>query len=394
LSAEDVKKRAGLYSAVGEARVLCNEVSSCARNSAVVATAASVVMTETLSEFMTGLGARIGAGPPSSSSLVEAFARQKRVFEEPLFDNLTGFWWGLIIFVGGWFAAWAVNYVILWLWGVNWKRIFGCCSDGGGRYRQDRDRDHRSDEEDPLFRSPNDPNVSTNRPKVVPVVKARFTPDGSVVGGHLMGSSAVSRVADAVGVIPQQYKEVPVVQAQRDSKLWSGMKPSRLENYVRLTALLARLVVLVATIMLAFQAAGVNALSLAASMGIVSLCFTYGGANLVRNFLSVIYMHGTNKFSIGMYIALSDGKQGLITSFGGQWTEVTDDLRPSKGRQVHLIPNGTLMDSDVTVYPDGPPSDVVLRYLEELKTVNEARLAHGLSSLQPVEGAASGYNIY
>jgi hypothetical protein len=44
------------------------------------------------------------------------------------------------------------------------------------------------------------------------------------------------------------------------------------------------------------------------------------------------------------------------------------------------------MDADVTIYPDGPPSDVVIRYFEELKTVNERRVALGLPSLQPVEG--------
>ena len=86
-----------------------------------------------------------------------------------------------------------------------------------------------------------------------------------------------------------------MVQSQHDSKLWSGVKRSRVENYVRLGALMGRLIVLIGGLMLAFQAAGVNVLSLAASMGIVSLCFTYGGASLLSNFLSVMYMHGTDK---------------------------------------------------------------------------------------------------
>jgi hypothetical protein len=324
-------------------------------------------MAELMSEIVTTVMGRTGG---TSSSLAEALARQARIFDEPLFDNLVGFWVGVGIAVGGWFASWLAEYLILHGWAVNWRKLFSSCS---GERISNKDRD------DPLFPNPNDPNASANRPKVVPV-KTKFEPNGSLP----------SPLRDAVGVVPQQYREVPVVQAQRDSKLWSGVKPSRAENYVRLAAIMARVIVLIICIMLAFQAAGVNVLSLAASMGIISLCFTYGGANLIQNYLSAAVMYGTNKYCIGMYVSLSENKQGIITAFRGQWTEVTNDLQPSKGRQVHLIPNGVMMNSDSTIYPDGPPSDVVLRYFTELKAVNDARSAVGLPSLQPVEGAAFG----
>lgn len=330
-------------------------------------------MAELMSDFVTSAMARVGGGAGPSSSLMEAIVRQARIFDEPLFDNLVGFWTGVGIFVGGWFAGWLAEYLILNGWAVNWKRVFHWCS---GERLSNKDRD------DPLFPNPNDPNASANRPKVVPV-KTRFEPNGTL-------PSPVIRVTDAVGVVPQQYKEVPVVQVQRDSKLWSGVKPSRAENYVRLAAIMARVIVLIICIMLAFQAAGVNVLSLAASMGIISLCFTYGGANLIQNYLSAAVMYGTNKYSIGMYVSLSESKQGIITAFRGQWTEITNDLQPSKGRQVHLVPNGVMMNSDSTILPDGPPTDVVLRYFAELESVNKARIAVGLPSLQPVEGAAFG----
>jgi len=310
-----------------------------------------------VSEFVTNAGWN-GA---FSTSLVEAFSRRKRVFDEPLFDNISAYLWGLLIFVGSWYAGAFIEWLILRLWGVNWKRIFDTC----------RGRSHnRGEDADPLFRNPNDPNASTNRPKVLPV-KSKFSPSG--------------RLGDVVGVVPQQYKEVPVEQVHHDSKIWSGVKPSYTENYVRLCALMSRLIVLIGGVMLAFQAAGVNVLSLAASMGIVTLCFTYGGAGLLRNFLSAIYLHWTAKFCTGMYVSVSSEKQGIITAFRSQWIEITDDLRPSKGRQVHLIPNGSMMDADVTIYPDGPPSDAVLRYFSELKAVNEARTGLGLPSLQPID---------
>ena len=322
-----------------------------------------------------------GGGGSTSSSLVEAITRQARIFDEPLFDNLVGFWAGVGIFIGTGFAQYIVGFAIIYAWGVNWRRIFGCCYGWGGGGR-DRARDH---EDDPLFKNPNDLNASNNRPKVLPV-KGKFGPNGSLPSA---AGPPTTRLNDVVGVTPQQFKEVPVVQTQHDSKLWSGAKPSHMENYVRLSALLARLIVLIAGIMLAFQAAGVNVLSLAASMGIISLCFTWGGANLLRNFLSVMYMHWTCKYSIGMYISLGD-KQGLVSAFRDQWTEVVDDLRPRRGRQVHLIPNATMMDADVTIYPDGPPSEIVVRYFAEIKSVNEARATLGLPSLQPIEGFAWG----
>lgn len=312
-----------------------------------------------VSEFLTGAG---WSGSPSAS-LAEAFVRRTRVFDEPLFDNLSAYGIGLAIFVGSWFGGWFVEWLVLRAWGVNWKRLLGTCC---GRRNKDEDGD-------PLFRNLNDPNASANRPKVLPV-RGKFSPGGTI------------KVNDVVGVVPQQYKEVPVEQVHHDSRLWSGVKPSHTENYVRLTSMLARLVVLIGGLMLAFQAAGVNVLSLAASMGIVTLCFTYGGAGLLRNFLSGIYLHWTCKVSTGVYVSVSSDKQGIVTDFTSQWVTITDDLRPSKGRQLHLIPNGSMMDADITVFPDGPPSDVVLRYFDELEVVNKARLARGLPSLQPIEG--------
>jgi|WetSurMetagenome_2_1015567.scaffolds.fasta_scaffold00274_3 hypothetical protein len=307
---------------------------------------------EVVSEFITSTG----WGGPRSASLFDAFSRRARVFDEPLFDNLSAYAIGLAIFVGAWFAGWFVQQLILYALGVNWKRIFPCCT---------RRKEHGQDNDDPFFKNPNDPNVSVNKPKILPV-RGKFT-----------------RTGDVVGVVPQQYKEVPVEQVHHDSRLFSGVKPSRLDNYVRLAAFVSRSIVLVGGLMLAFQAAGVNVLSLAASMGIVTLCFTYGGASLLRNFLSIMYILGTNKLSIGMYIRIGD-KQGVITAFCSQWTEITDDLSPSQGRQIHFIANGSLMDGDLTMYPDGPPSSVVLRYFKDIKAVNEERVAQGLPSLEPI----------
>ncbi len=57
----------------------------------------------------------------------------------------------------------------------------------------------------------------------------------------------------------------------------------------------------------------------------------------------------------------------------------------AQGRQIHLIPNRIFMDNTVTIYPDGPPIEVVDRYFRELEQANAMRAARGLSPLAPLQ---------
>jgi len=321
---------------------------------------------------------QLSGAAAGSRTLAEAFVKQARVFDEPLFDNAAAYGCAIGVLVGTWFASYALSDGLWYLWTLNWQRLFAycCCCFRRQDWRTHNDGDrHRND--DPFFRSPHDPNESANKPKVVPVGSGKLLVPLPPQRGVVMG--------DVVGVTPQSYATLPVVQSSRDSRLWSGAKRSRTENYVRLTVLLIRLLVLVAGVMLAFQAAGVNVLSLAASMGILSLCFSYGGANLLRNFLNVMYMHGTDKLAIGVYVKLDGQTKGVISAFRTQWTELTDDLSPLQGRQIHQIPNAVFMEGKVTVYPDGPPPEEVARYYDELNKVNEFRASRGRPPLAPLE---------
>ena len=304
---------------------------------------------------------------PGSHSLVEAFARQYRVFEDPLFDNVAAYGIGIGVLVGGWVASWVLSNGLWYAYTLNWRRLFNC-----GR---------RRDNDDPLFRNPNDPNESANKPKVLPVAAVRFAIPVSVGAA---AAAKLKRTGDAVGVTPQVYKEVEVTQTHPESRLWSGAKRSRTESYIRLAVLLVRLLVLVATVVLAFQAAGVNVLSLAASMGIISLCLSYGGANLLRNFLNAMYIHGMDKVAINVYVKCGNGYKGIITAFRAQWSDVTDDLSPWQGRQIHQIPNAVFMENIITVFPDGPPPEDLRRYYDELAQVNTWRATRGLEPIPPI----------
>jgi hypothetical protein len=329
---------------------------------------------ELLINHATGL--RHGSAGGGSQSLYDAFGRQIRVFDDPLFDNAAAYAVGLGVLVGCWVVQWLLSDAVWYAWTANWKRICGCCC---GRTK-------KGDAADPLWRNPNDPNESANKPQVLPVVvaaaKARFSVTS---GGNPPPPRKAAVVGDVVGVTPQPYKEVPVVQTDASSTLWSGAKRSRSENYARLAVLVVRLLVMVAGVILAFQAAGVNVLSLAASMGIISLCLSYGGANLLRNFLNAMYIHGMDKLAIGVYVKCGNGYKGIVTAFRAQWSDVTDDLSPWQGRQIHQIPNAIFMENIITVYPDGPPPEDIRRYYLELEEVNKFRASRGLAPKEPID---------
>jgi len=315
------------------------------------------------------LSRHIGAGAGlGSRTLVEALTKQVHVFDEPLFDNAAAYGCAVGVLVGAWFAAYALSDGLWYLWTLNWRRLL-CCFGAGGAARE------------PLFRSPHDPNESANKPQVVPTLASvRFQVP---VSGRRAVRGGGGGVGESVGVDPQPFTAVAVEQS--NSVLWSGAKRSRTENYVRLTVLIVRLLVLVAGVMLAFQAAGVNVLSLAASMGILSLCFSYGGASLLRNFLNVMYLHGTDKLAMGVYCVLDSQTKGIITAMRTQWIELTDDLNPMKGRQIHQVPSALFMEGKVTVMPDGPPLEDVMLYFELLDKANAFREKKGLNRLRPLE---------
>ncbi len=139
-----------------------------------------------------------GAGGSGSVSLAEALHRQARVFDEPLFDNVVAYGWGLGIFVGSWFAAAVAEWAILYLWGINWVRVFRLCR---GRNRDDGG----SGSDDPLWHNPNDPDASANKEKVLPVAAALLRSTTTTSKFSVSGASQ-RRLGDVVGTTPQTYK--------------------------------------------------------------------------------------------------------------------------------------------------------------------------------------------
>jgi small-conductance mechanosensitive channel len=296
-----------------------------------------------------------------SRTLFEAIIRQRGIFEDGLFDNIAAYGWALFFFVLSWFAALAVSWLLWSALMFNWRRLLGLKQPAPQRGSAAWTKKY------------NDHDESANKDEVLPmpatVIKAR--------GPQLVGRTVATE--------PVSFKNVPVVKAT-DSNRWHGHDRSRYESYVRLVVLATRILIVVAGVLLAFQAAGVNVLSLAASLGVISICFTYGAAPILVNIWAALNMHGTDKIEMGDYIRVGGGYIGLMTAMRTQWSDITDDLNPWAGRQVHQVPNRIFLDSVVTVYPDGPPPEVIKKYFEDLNAVNTWRATSmNLPPIAPIE---------
>lgn len=291
-----------------------------------------------------------------STSLYEAFARQGDMYTVTAFDNIASYGWAILILIGAWIASSVVGWFIWYIGSIKWKRL--CCP---GSFRTSHKRD---DDDGPILPLYNDPNESANKPRIVPVVGNRFSSGGPQL---------VPIRGEAVGTVPTTFKSQPVVQTTAHGPRWHGHEHStRYESYLRLVVLCVRVSIVTVGLIAAFQAAGVNILSLAASLGVLSICFSLAASDMLSNILSAIYMYGTDKIEMRDYMSIG-GVHGIVSALRAQWMELTDDLTPWMGRRIHQIPNRIPMSSIITRYPDGPPPEIIKEYLLRLPEVNKWR---------------------
>lgn len=312
-----------------------------------------------------------------SRTIAEALHKRIVIFDDGMSDTVAAYAVGFAIFVGGWIVSILVEYMLWYLLMFNWRRL--CC----GR---------KVNGKDAWNKKYNDHDESANREKHLPVPSQQqqqpLVVTSSVTGSAPYGVAVSTshpqlrqvnyahrgiggRTGETLGTEPTQFKSVPVVQAT-DSNRWHGHQRTRYESYVRLIVLSMRVFIVVAGIVFGFRAAGVNILSLAASLGIISICFSYGAAPMLHNVLSALYMYGTDKLEMGDYVRVGM-YYGVVSALRAQWLEIIDDLHPMQGRQVHQVPNKVPMDTIVTVFPNGPPPEMIQTYFTELATLNKWR---------------------
>jgi len=372
---------------------------------------------------------------PPSASIAEAFSRKWGPFAEGTFDNIGAWGWAILIFASCWIVAIFVSWLLWVILMFNWRKLlcgWGKGKDGLIKKMNDHDESTNKPGVVPVAKgtpggsvNPHDPS-SVKSPFSYPVMgnPSPTSVTSTTVGSYMtipMPNQVVMAAVpplemegktklfkrnyqnnrsewDPVGkdtptvvnMAPESerskqevhYKVRPAINAP-DYNRFTGHERTRYESYVRLIVLSVRVLIVCAGVTLAFQAAGVNILSLFASLGVVSVCFSYGAAPIITNILCAIYMYGTDKVEMGDYIQIG-GIYGFVTALRAQWIELTDDLSPLQGiRRIHQIPNRLPMETIITRYPNGPPPAILMKYFEELEQVNKFR--REILKLEPIE---------
>lgn len=362
-------------------------------------------MIEALRSFHIG-----ASGEEQATSFVDAVYKKTLAWDSGKYDLAGNLAIGLAIGLGAWVVAFFVELLVWHVMTFNWRRLV-CC----GRVR---DKSHKQ----PWFKPYNSTTEAERRPYVLPVRAdtpgatphplsvdehnknttdhATITADRIQLPPPRMTSdprqNLVRRVpilgggghiaVDLIQAVPKdqlQHYTVEPSQSTSPHNFYTGHERSRYESYARMTALLVRVVIVIAGIIAAFSSAGVNVISVVTGLGIVGILYTYGAQPLVTNICSSIYIHGSGRIDMLDYIVIGGAFKGFVGSFNAQFIELIDDLSPFTGgpRRIQQIPTGTFANTPFSVFPNGPPPAVIDEYFKELDKANALRKQQGISGM-------------
>ena len=90
------------------------------------------------------------------------------------------------------------------------------------------------------------------------------------------------------------------------------------------------------TLIASLQAVGINASALIASVGVIGFAISFGAQNLIRDFISGLFILFENQFVEGERVEIA-GQSGRVVKMGLRTTVVTSD-----DGALHIIPNGSI----------------------------------------------------
>lgn len=233
---------------------------------------------------------------------MDTFSLIARHIEDRFYQNVAWGAIGLAIFVGSFVAQWLVKVLLL--------PLLSCCKP------RKRAEDHGNHYPAP-------------------------------VSGH---ASTFTTVVDTVK--PQQ--QYHYTGHQKRGATWHGHKRRTYESWVFLTVLVLRVLIVTGGVFFAFHVAGVNFFSLAVSMGVISLTFTYGAGSLISNTFAALYIQGSGMIRVGDFIRVGT-HFGEVAELGVQSFKLINRFDPRMGTQIHSIPNKIPIGTIFTIFPDGPP---------------------------------------
>lgn len=293
-------------------------------------------------------------GDMPAETLYQGFEHVGRTLATGFFENVAWAAVSLAIFCGALIAQWAVDWL---LWKILTAR---CCMPR----KRSRDVADAQAEHYPVkfesqqvggqctFVTVSDTRARRRNPPGVP----NLIPQPSPLG---------------VNPLYQQkpvYEHKPRPKGDNDGKNWHGHKRNRYDSWVRLICLVVRMFIVTGGIFFAFHVAGVNFFSLAVSVGVVTLIFTYGAGGLIANTFAALYMYSTDRVEIGDFIRVGS-YFGVVVALRVQWITIVNDWDPWMGRQIIDIPNKISMETPYTRFPDGPPIKLRVAKAKALKEI-------------------------
>ncbi len=318
-------------------------------------------------EFLRSELVRHHSLPVSPSSIHEAYEHVGRTMATGFFENIA--WWSVALailigtMIGQWVLAWMLYQAMV------------CCR---------RTKGAKQASEDAHEHVPVSVEVTGRATYVT------FLDDDGGGGGG--GGAALRKRGGGDGIPRLLHKPVAqqgqvrfpdYVHRERDGGKWKDLihrdhdtRRDRYMSWVRLVCLIFRMAFVTTGISLAFHVAGVNFFSLAISVGIISLVFTYGAGGLIANAFAALCIYSTDKIEMHDFIRVGV-YMGFVTAFTVQHITIVNDLDPYMGRQIHHIPNKIPLATVFTQYPDGPPLKLRIAREKALAEIAKATKSGG-----------------
>ena len=301
-------------------------------------------------------------GPSFGQKLVSSYSVVGRSIETSFFQNVGWISLGVGVWIGGWVLQFLVGWIV-------WK--IAMCGKPPGSMSGHIIPENAKQHELPLYRSSSAQQTSIR-------VETGAAPDGirhrmAQIPTLVQSSSGWREDGPAYGDLPHAYRRVKLPYVP-EGRQWHG-KGTRLkmayESAVQTFVTCLRVVIVVFATVYASYLCGVSLISVAASLGLVSLTFSMAASSQIANVFAGITISATGKVQLHDFIEVGPAI-GEVDSMKTQWVDVVNRFSPRSGKKVVQVPNRALLDNFVTIYPDGPPAYLVERMEQEYKQAVES----------------------
>lgn len=301
--------------------------------------------------------------PSFGQKLVSSYSVVGRSIETTFFQNVGWISLGVGVWIGGWVLQFLVGWIV-------WK-IAMCGKPPGsmsGHIIPEKAKQH----ELPLYRSPQAAQQTSIRVETSAAAAASEGVRNRMAQIPTLVQSTASGWREdgppAYGELPHPYRRVKLPYVP-EGRQWHG-KGTRLkmayESAVQTFVTCLRVVIVVFATVYASYLCGVSLISVAASLGLVSLTFSMAASSQIANVFAGITISATGKIQLHDFIEVGP-VIGEVDAMKTQWTDVVNHFSPRSGKKTTQVPNSALLNNFVTIYNDGPPAYLVEKMEQEVK---------------------------